>query len=297
MTEPSFTAKQATSLQFWRSLCPNLAIEGRFDVPSANLPDLDILLTHVKTEGYVNEPDVLPNQYVGRLRNAVRSLQEHGIPPAFAFVYDEFWLIFRSLSPFLTKVLGPEYRILPAFWAWYVEPSDAAAGWTPHRDRPGAGIAADNAPDSLSIWLPLTDATPLNGCMYVLPAHLDESFRRRNGMESGETKFEGVNLQNIRALPAPAGSLLGWNQALYHWGGRASKLGRGPRCSISVEFQRGDKPALSSPLIHPEVLLPFRDRLGLIGHLTRRYAPFHRFHAPEILCLAAALEWKYGAKG
>lgn len=292
--KPIFTAKEATNIEFWRELCPDLTIEGSCAVPPANLADPESLLRLLRSEGYVNEPGILPLTWIDRLRTAVRTLHERGIPPTFGFVYDEFWLIFRSLEPLLTRVLGPDNRVLPAFWAWYVEPSDAAAGWTPHRDRPQAAIAPDNTPDSLSIWLPLTNATPLNGCMHILPAQWDDNFKVRSWPKNLETVMLGAQLQNVRALPAPAGSLLAWNQALYHWGGRASKMGEEPRCSISVEFQRGDRAPLSTPLIHPQDVLPFRSRLGLIGRLMQSYAPFHRFNAPELRCLAAALAWKYG---
>lgn len=296
MTKPPFTAKEATSLEFWRELCPELTIEGGGTVPPARLPQPVTLFETLRFEGYVHEPDVLSPEWIGRLRHGIKTLHDRGIPPAFAFVYDEFWLIFRSLSPLLSEVLGADYRALPAFWAWYVEPTDAASGWTPHRDRPRAPLAADNTPESLSIWLPLTPATTLNGCMYIVPAQWDDNFKLRN-WDTVATALEGAQLQNIRALPAAPGDLLCWNQALFHWGGRASKMGTGPRCSISVEFQRGDTAPLATPLVHPQDLLPFRSRLGLVGRLFRTYAPFHRMRSPELVSLAAALEWKYNPKG
>ncbi|MEY2879803.1 MAG: hypothetical protein RLZZ15_2183 [Verrucomicrobiota bacterium] len=293
MTSPRFTAAEATSVAFWRELCPALTIEGGGEIPPARLPALATLREAIRLEGYINAPDVLPLPAIARLRGAIETLHGRGIPPAFAFVYDEFWQIFRSLAPYLAEVLGTDYRALPAFWAWYVEPTDAASGWVPHRDRPTARIGPDNIPESLSVWLPLTEATPLNGCMYVVPAPWDDHFKHREAPTQRLTTLEGAQLQNIRALPAAPGALLSWNQALFHWGGRASKLGTGPRCSISVEFQRGDIAPLASPLIHPEALLPFRARLGLVGHLFRAYTPFHRVTTPEIVALAAALEWKF----
>ncbi len=292
MKEP-FNAQAAASIAFWRELCPELSIEGKLEAPPARLPDPAALLSLLRTEGYINEPDVLSLEWIARMRGAIQTLHARGIPPAFAFVYDEFWLIFRSLAPFLTEVLGPNYRVLPAFWAWYVEPTDAASGWTPHRDRPGVGLAPDNTPESLSIWLPLTHATPLNGCMYILPAHWDDNFKQRNWSPGMHTVMSGEQLQNIRALPAPPGSLLSWNQSLYHWGSRASKMGTEPRCSISVEFQRGDRPALSTPLLDPREILPFGSRLGLVGRLLKAYSPFHRFNSPQFQILANALEWKF----
>lgn len=286
----ALTLAAAADLAFWRALCPDLPIEGRRDTTPAALPALDRLHEILLTEGYVHEPDVLPRPVVDRLFAGIKQLHAHGIPPVFVFVYDDAWALFDCLASFLGKVLGPEYRVLPAFWAWYVEPTDQTAGWRPHRDRPNS-LDPDNTPQSITVWLPLSHATPLNGCMYVLPAHLDANFAPRAWQQ--EIRLEGETLQNIRALPAAPGSLLAWNQALLHWGGRASRLGREPRCSLSMEFQRGDRPALQKGLIAPGESLSFTRRLGLIGHLMRQYENFSRLRAPEIRLLATGLEWKY----
>src|SRR6476659_1719196 len=264
MNQPLF-GKQVTRIEFWRELCPHLTIEGSRDFPQAIFPSVKSLVERICVEGYVNEPGVLPLNAIEALRVGIKRLQENGIPPAFGFVYDEFWQIFRGLAPFLIGALGPEYRLLPSFWAWYVEPTDAAAGWTPHRDRPAATIAADN-------------------------------LHRRNTSKCADMVLEGAQLQNIRALPASPGSLLAWNQTLFHWGGRASRMGTEPRCSISLEFQRGDRAPLTTPLIHPTKIPPFYSRLGLVGRKLRKYAPFHGFNTPEMQLLAAGLEWKYGFK-
>lgn len=287
------TLAEAADPVFWRSLCPDLTIEGSREPAPAALPDLEVLHGQLLGEGYVHEPDVLPPADVERLYACIRRLHQRGIPAAFVFIYDEAWDLFRSLAPFLRKVLGTDYRILPAFWAWHVEPTDAASGWRPHRDRPNT-LDPDNTPQSISIWLPLSHATPLNGCMYVLPIPRDPHFATRDW--KSENLFSGETLQNIRALPATPGSLLAWNQALLHWGGRASHLGKGPRCSISVEFQRGDRPELQSGLISPFEPLSFQRRLGMMGNLMRQYENFTKLSSPEMRLLAAGLEWKYYPK-
>ncbi len=286
------TTGEATSLGFWRELCPDLTIEGDSEAPSASLAGLDALSRVLREEGYINEPNVIPLAFVERLREGVRRLFESNIPPAFAFVYDEYWQVYRSLAPFLTATLGENYRMLPDLWAWYVQPSNAAAGWKPHRDRTAATIEADNRPNSLTVWLPLTNTSPLNGCMYVLPAHLDRDLQAPTMPENGEYHFSGDALQNIRALPATAGSLLAWNQSLLHWGSRASQLGANPRCSIALQFQRGDRPPFEQPLLDPHALLSFQERIGLIGHLIRIFSHFLTL-TPEMRCLGSALDWKY----
>ena len=73
------------------------------------------------------------------------------------------------------------------------------------------------------------------------------------------------------ALPATAGSFLAWNQAVLHWGGRASRLATAPRISAAFEFQRADQPAFNRPLLNPARLPSFTERLGLIAKQVLQY--------------------------
>ena len=92
-----------------------------------------------------------------------------------------------------------------------------------------------------------SDATPLNGCIYVLPAHVDERFHQR--------RWDGEGNNVVRALPATAGS----------------RLGVAPRISAAFEFQRGDRAPFNRPLLDPGPLPPFTERLGLIGKQVLQY--------------------------
>jgi ectoine hydroxylase-related dioxygenase (phytanoyl-CoA dioxygenase family) len=179
------------------------------------------------------------------------------------------WASFQGLSTFIGAALGRGYRALPDFWVWHVVADDAVKGWSPHRDRTQPTVDRDNSPHTLTVWLPFTEATALNGCIYVLPAHLDPCFARRKW--DGAENIVVHEPQNVRALPAPAGSLLAWNQGVLHWGGRASRLAKGPRTSAAFEFQRGDKEPFNSPLLDPEKTPPFTQRLGLIGKQVLQY--------------------------
>jgi hypothetical protein len=98
--------------------------------------------------------------------------------------------------------------------------------------------------------------------------------------------------QNIRALPAPAGSLLAWNQAVLHWGGRASRLAEGPRSSAAFEFQRGDKAPFNRPLLDPKKAPPFHQRLGLVGKQVLQYKHMYPL-APDIAMIAEALRSRF----
>lgn len=290
MVQVGLSANQAQRPDFWRELASELSIESKGAVPGAELGDLSRLGELLRREGYVNVANALPESFIAPLRACIAALHERRIPLAFAFVYDEFWQAFRAVAPLLEAMLGKGYRALPDFWVWHVVPSEKAAGWGPHRDRVQPTLEPDNSPHSLTVWLPFTDATPLNGCMYVLPAHLDERFRLRRW--DGEGNIVVKDLQNIRALPATAGSVLVWNQAVLHWGGRASSLAGGPRSSVAFEFQRGDRPAFNQPLLDPRELPPFQQRLGLIGKQVLQYEHMYPL-SPEIAALARTLRERF----
>lgn len=265
----TLTAHDAQRRDFWTGLCPQLSIDGDATALPAAVGETDPLLVTLKREGYIRVPGALPESTVAPIRDAVSTLFRLGIPLPFAFVYDQLWLAFQGLSAFLTAALGDGYRALPDFWVWHVNPDENAAGWGPHRDRVMPTLDVDNSPHTLTVWLPFSDATPLNGCMYFLPAHRDDRFRQRRWDGADNTVV--YNPQDIRAVPATAGSLMAWNQAILHWGGRGSRLGEAPRISAAFEFQRVDRPAFNTPLLDPDRLPTFGERLGLIGKQVLQY--------------------------
>jgi len=75
----------------------------------------------------------------------------------------------------------------------------------------------------------------------------------------------------VRALPARPGDFLCWNQAVLHWGGEASRFASGPRISVALEFQSGDRAPFNQPLIPPFANLPFETRLKLVAKQILQY--------------------------
>lgn len=297
IVEPSLklTAQEATNPDFWRGLCPGLSLGGDVAPPPARLSDVERQVEWLRQEGYVNEPGVLPLEFVRSLHVGVEQLAARGIPPAFIYVYDEAWLAFRSLTPFLERVLGADFRLMAGVWAWHVQPSEDDAGWKPHRDGFSASAPEGRLPEAVTIWLPLTDATCLNGCIYVVPAHWD-TVATRPVEHEGDVTLTGRELQNIRALPAPAGSMLGWNHNVLHWGARASSRAAGPRCSLALMFRRLEEGPEDPSWIRLHAPPGFHRRLGLIGHYVRLYPQrfgLDRLKHPQLQALAAALEWKF----
>ena len=204
---------------YWRALCPALAISERpfthvDPVWKASSGDAAIR-EQLVNEGYFQTTPTFSPQLMRSISDAIGKLVSEGLPPVFAFVYDEMWLRFAALSNLLESVLGPGFYAMPAdIWAWHVEPDDRDGGWSPHRDLAETEtLRADGSPLSLTVWIAFTNATTLNGCIYVLPTNRDANLA--TGFLQNELGYS--ELANVRALPVDAGSVLGWNSRLLHW--------------------------------------------------------------------------------
>ena len=244
---------------------PQLQVGSECSEIRENLNTFDPQLTEqLKEEGYAQFDSILDLREVSMLREGIERLAEKNLSPPFIAVYDEFWQLFRKASTLLHPILGEDCQMIPAFWAWQIAAD--SAGWTPHRDRGSNTFHNDGLPNAMTVWIALSEATPLNGCIYVLPANRDPNYRKFVSED-----LTDLNLQDIRALSAPAGSILMWDQQLLHWGGTASLRADSPRVSVAFEFQRSTVPAFHEPLIDPASPPAFADRLKLIVQQSVRY--------------------------
>lgn len=191
----------------------------------------------------------------------VRVAKRH---PILTFLADEPWLIFLQHNQVLASILGDDYRMLPAFWAWYVE--GGSKGWPPHRDLGRGSVTMGGDPISLTMWIPLSAAVPPSSCMYVLPADRDPLYL--TARENQPYNWE-EHLQDICALPAVPGEFYVWNQALLHWGSAAAQ-GAPPRLSLATEFVRSRSNGSFSDT-RPHELPSFVERCRLIAYQIRRY--------------------------
>lgn len=265
--------EQAQNPDYWKTLNPQLSVGEDFTSLSGSVLSVEQeyqekLLLNLKKEGYFQLDSFLSESEISRMATGIEKLRESGWPVPFAFIYDEFWQTFCRLSQILSVILGEEYRQLPAFWAWYINTTNTEKGWQPHRDNGGNTLLPDGMPKCVTIWIPLSDAIPLNGCMYILPAPFDPNYG--GNVQKGEKK-ESINFQDIRALPATAGSVLCWNHAVLHWGSRSSERAPHPRISLAFEFQRSDVEAYKTPLLDPFNPPNFNQRLALIGKQILQY--------------------------
>ena len=272
---------------YWRTAFPELSLtEAGGSFPAPNGPDRERLALsreRMRTEGYFQAADARLAKWAPRLAAAVIRMTQQGVPPPFLFLFDETWAAFHQLHGQLADTLGPHYQILPDFWVWHIDPGPAGAGWTAHRDRGYRSLGVGGAPLSLTVWIPLTAATPDNSCMYILPADRDPTYGTPQ-----DGRYE-VDLASVRALPAQPGDYLYWNQAVLHWGSRASRLAREPRISMALEFQRGDAAPFNGPLSPPLARPSFEDRLKLVAKQILQYRHMYPL-SPEIETLAQAIQ-------
>jgi hypothetical protein len=269
--------EKAVDCAYWRTLCPELGIMINQDLENLQGVPLSSeqaawACAHLERHGYFQIPGIIAPAVVARMSKAVETLRSSGWPPVFSFVYDEFWAIPRTpaLVYFLSRKLGTGYLQAAGVWTYRVDPQVRASGWSPHVD-------SRNDEERITIWIPLTDATIDNGCMYVIPqdrvppslpaCYLDWTAVSHHELE--------ILLRNVVPLPATAGSALGWNNSVIHWGGRALATATFPRISIGVEFmsKRARPRKWETPVVDLE-LPDFSTRLRAIGQSVLHYTKY-----------------------
>ncbi len=266
--------------RFWREHFPALSLDGGMLAAENEryMPENDQrnrIHNQLHDEGYFRDRHAWLEPVVTRLADATVRCVKEGIPPQFLFLFDEPWACFYRLRGVIADILGEDFRILPDFWLWHVDYKRRESGWKPHRDKGTMALDKNGDPLSLTIWIPLSEATPMNGCMYMLPANLDPYYNTPDSttLPADPTLY--------RALPAVPGEYLCWNQAVLHYGGRSSSYATHPRMSMALEFQRGDISPFNKPLLPPNLGLSFKERFRMVCKQVLQYQHMYPL-APEL---------------
>ena len=185
-------------------------------------------------DGYVKIPaPCLPWKSVNHraLALGVVQLMQHGWHPSFLLMYDEAWAVAHELSDIVQAATGGNRLNFDAL-CWHVDPTDAhPSAFSPHRDRQPDDSPATFRPDGTAMyataWVPFTDASPENSCLYVIPRPQDPGYFDGDDDDPNVDK-DPLQLclpakeayQHITAIPAEAGSAVVFTHRVIHWGSR-----------------------------------------------------------------------------
>ncbi|MGB0719863.1 MAG: phytanoyl-CoA dioxygenase family protein [Bdellovibrionales bacterium] len=273
---------------YWESFAPDLTISDQKTDTICKLDDRQAEKSKARLikEGYTHLEQPGLDTPLTTVTNTFQKMVDLGIPPVFSFVYDEMWNINLQIRGLIKTYLDDaDIALMPDFWAWHVSPGQA--GWTPHRDKYPFCLFPDaqKRPKSLTAWIPLTIARPLNGCMYILPADRDKNYGRFN--QKGENMPPPVNAPDIRALPGEAGDVFVWTQHVFHWGSHsADEHDLPPRMSVAFEYQRLDIETIyNEPAMPVDIMPSFEQRLALIAKQVQQYTHMYQF-GEDLIALA-----------
>ena len=268
---------EATDVAYWENLLPGSGVlqqQGLADLEGVSFSEEQQLeaSASLAKRGYFQTRPLLADEVTTRMCACVDMLRSAGWPAVFTYIYDDFWAVWRtpSVARFLRANLGEGYVQTSGVWTYRVDPQKQGSGWGPHVD------SRDDA-ERLSIWIPLTEATARNGCMFVIPLDRVPLGLPTSFLDWTSIPVEKLStlLHGVTPLPALPGSILGWNNRLIHWGGRASEPADGVRVSIAAEFlpvvTRPGKSEL--PLVGVEVP-DFSTRIRIIAQAILAYEKF-----------------------
>jgi Phytanoyl-CoA dioxygenase (PhyH) len=251
---------------YWRALGGERSLARTLAPPSANhdftRDEMRSLVASFTQEGYFITRPLLGPAIRARLLALIDRIAAHGLNPTWAMLFDDFWRTFARLGPVLETLLGREYRYVTGAYVFVVENTDTASGWGKHRDLPYAtSIDDDRRPYIMSCWTALTDATPLNSCLYCLPYSRDPNFPDRLA------ELAVPRVEDIECMQVHAGQVIGLSHALLHWGSRGSSRGASRRVSFVFDTQRADVPCYHQALLDPRQPLSFEQRAAYVAHV------------------------------
>ena len=236
-------SRDANLRKIFGAICPGLNVGNARKPALSGLPQelIPSLKGRLSRDGYFQvDPRGLDfTQAAKKLAQGIRSLKKLGWPATFVLMFDEAWELIYSLNSFMKSTTGCSccYDIL----AWYVDPSESEAGFSPHRDRQPDDVASsfrsDGSPRYATCWTALTEASHENSCLYVLPAWADPGYLEGDCddidplQRALDTKEK---YQSIRCLPTQPGSSCVFTHRIIHWGSRGREDYNKPRLALAT---------------------------------------------------------------
>jgi len=297
----------------WKSLCPSLTVgkeglqKGTDAISNASLKEFERRRKRLVEDGYVLADNILCGSdahqlnLIQKLREGITVLhKDHSIPATFILLFDQTW----ELAQLAKRSLGECTHTKNVFnfdvLAWYIDPSENVAGFSPHRDR-----QPEDAPSSfhkcqqakyVTMWTALSEATPENSCLYVIPKQFDPGYtlgddalvdEHVDNTEGGDPLSRALTgkeaYQHIRALPRKAGESVLFTHRIMHWGSRGNPHSHQKEPRIAISFVCSDpefeKSYVDTKYFEGDSFPPFRIRLLLVCAQLLIY--YQRFDLPK----------------
>ncbi len=267
--------KRIESRDFFARLAPSLAIGERTHFSGVygaaeTLPPSAQERMQFASDGWFRLASIIPQTEVAAMRNAILALDAAGVPALFAYVYDAFWQCLDAVAPRVAHLAGA-VEALPDVWAWHLPRGAPVQGWRPHRGSYTRELTSDGKPALINVWIPLTDVDQRNACMWVVPRSQDADYP--NALDSHAAVAHGV------PIALTAGTVMGWDANVLHWGGDMTATAFCPRISFSFTFRAASAHRIDAAVL-PE-RLDFSARLQLIADMIGIYrgqaAPLPRY--------------------
>ena len=174
VTARSVPCAEATQPRFWAELAEGTGVHcgdaARWADSAAPLRPsewrgLSQRRAELREEGYSRLPAAARPEEAAALAAAVATLVRHGWHPLWCLVFDEAWTWLSRMRGVLAALV-PRAAPNCDFMAWYIDPVKSERGWVPHRDRRNMPVpdGAQEGVEYATVWLALTEATPLNSC-------------------------------------------------------------------------------------------------------------------------------------
>ncbi|EKX35768.1 hypothetical protein GUITHDRAFT_118043 [Guillardia theta CCMP2712] len=143
-------------------------------------------------DSWIEEADIVPLRE-SLLGKGMRSLRRAGVPTFYIWMYDEPWKVMLRLWEAAEKLIGGPCVLEPTFAAYHLDYHKAGESGNryvgtnfslPHRDYTYSdSYDSSGQPKVVTIWVPVSDVTLENGCMYVVPKEFDANFDRDDVMQ------------------------------------------------------------------------------------------------------------------
>ena len=297
------------SKQFWEDMCPNLSISDDLFIGASSFGtkegECERRKERLIDDGYALVDDTIEGEHATQsLADAIMELHKtHSLPATIILLYDETWRLAARAASTLTNSTHSKNHFNFDMLAWYIDPREGAAGFSPHRDRQPDDVKGsfhdDKVAKYVTMWLALTDATPENSCLYVIPKTFDPGYTTGDDeSDDGPDPLtralpDKCAFQNIRALPRRAGQSLLFTHRIMHWGSRGNPNSHDKTPRVAISFVCSD-PSFEKPYLKgisledDEALPPFKVRLLLVCAQLLIY--YQRFDLPKD-CIKACYDF------